>query len=50
MIMLKAFALKVVILVAKVVQHLALVVITFVLMLAALVVSELIGKRILHIN
>jgi hypothetical protein len=48
--MVKTFALKVIILLAKVVQHLALVIVTFVLMLAALVVSELIGKRILHID
>jgi hypothetical protein len=48
--MVKTFALNVIILLAKVVQHLALVIVTFVLMLAALVVSELIGKRILHID
>ena len=50
MLVLKAFALKVVILLAKVVQHVALVIITGVLMLAALVISELIGRRILHID
>jgi hypothetical protein len=48
--MLKTFALKVVILLAKVVRHVAVVVIAIVLMLAALVISELIGRRILHID
>ena len=50
MLMLKAFALKVAIVLATVAKHIALVIVTAVLMLAAFVIGELIGRRILHID